>query len=151
MPTYEPKFTITPLQNVRAGTPVIFQQKAAFAGVNPDAGVVTLAVHDAQQGKFVYRYFNGIQPNVIMPTGEIIVRPNMYALTESVNIRPPSANLFIADEPAIAVHIPSNDEVRLLGLDSGSLVCPGGTQFDAFTSWEVGVMSLGEFVLLLKI
>jgi hypothetical protein len=151
MPTYEPKFALTPLQAVPPGTPVIYQQRAAFAGVNPAAGVVTLSVHDTEGGRFVYHYFEGIQPQVLMPETEIIVRPNMHTLADSVGIRLSSMSLFVADELSIVVNLPGSNELRLLGLDSGSLVLPKEANFGAFTSWEIGVMSLGAFFPILSI
>jgi len=51
----------------------------------------------------------------------------------------------------IVVQLPSANDVRLLGLESGSLVSARASHTDAFGSWEIGIMSLGEFVPLLKI
>jgi hypothetical protein len=126
-----------------------FAARAAAAQHVP----VTLAMHDANQGAFVYRYFDGAQPHVLVPTGEIIIKPNLFSHRENVAIQPASAKLFqSADETYIVVQIPTlADEVRLLNLASGSLVRPTVTSADAFDSWEVGVISLGEFVPLLKV
>ena len=74
MPKFDPSFAIKPLQHVSPGAVVIYRDALAFAGVNRSAPqgqqLVTLAVHDAQQGQFVYRYFDGVQPNVVVLTGE---------------------------------------------------------------------------------
>ena len=154
---FEPQFAIASLQNVAAGMPVIYQQGFAFTGVNPNAPQrpITLAVHDAQQRKFIYRYFDGAQPNVLVPTTEddSIIKPDLYKLSEDVNIHPASHQLFMGDDdqPYIVVELPGANQSRLLGLYDGAFVTPRVTQMRAFSSWEIGVMSLGEFVLLLKI
>jgi hypothetical protein len=60
-------------------------------------------------------------------------------------------NADLADEPLIVVQLPSANDVRLLGLRERVFgICPA-SHTDAFGSWEIGIMSLGEFVPLLKI
>jgi len=153
MPKFEPPFAIKPLQQVSPGQPVVFQGVLAFACVNRSApaAIVTLAAYDAQRGQFVYRYFDGVQPNVVVPTGEIIIRPNLSTLTENVPVQPATTKLFFADEPLIVVQLPSVPDVRLLSLKDGALVTARSYQMDAFESWEIGVVSLGQFVSLLKV
>jgi hypothetical protein len=160
MPKFDPKFAIKSLNEVSPGALVIFDRKPAFASINRSAQSavhyvpVTLAVHDAQSGTFVYHFFDGAQPHVLVPTGEIIIRPDPFSHSENVAIHPPSAKLFqTADETYIVVHIPTlpAGEVRLLSLSTGSLVRPTVTSADAFDSWEIGTVSLGEFVPLLKV
>lgn len=157
MPKFEPKFVVKSLQDVAPGTPIIFQRTLAIAALNRSAQaagqqvLVILALHDANQSKFVYRYFDGAQPNVLVPTGEIICRPNLYKHTQDVSIQPATNKLFLhGDDTYIVVETPNND-VRLLNLGNGSLVRPTVTSTDAFDSWELGVVSMGEFVSLLKI
>jgi hypothetical protein len=161
MPKFDPKFAIKPLNEVSPGALVIFDRKPAFASINRSAQQsamhhvpVTLAVHDVQSGTFVYHFFDGAQPNVLVPTGEIIIRRNPFSHSENVAIHPPSAKLFqTADETYIVVHIPTLPvgDARLLSLSTGSLVRPTVTSADAFDSWEIGTVSLGEFVPLLKV
>jgi hypothetical protein len=155
MSKFDPPFAIKPLQQVSPGAVVIYRDALAFAGVNRSAPqgqqLVTLAVHDAQQGQFVYRYFDGVQPNVVVPTGEIIVRPNLRTLTENVKVQPATNKLYFADESLIVVQLPNSPDVRLLSLKDGSLVTARTFQMDAFASWEIGVVSLGEFVPLLTV
>jgi hypothetical protein len=110
-----------------------------------------LAVYDLQQLKFLYRYFDAGQPDVLVPTGELIIKPNLHTLTDNVAIQPASDKLFNGEDTYIVVEIPNTAEVRLLSLTNGSLVSPTVTSMRAFESWEIGVMSMGEFVALLKI
>lgn len=160
MPKFEPKFAVKPLNEVSPGAFVIFDRKPAFASINRSAQAamhhvpVTLAVHDAQTGTFVYHFFDGAQPHVVVPTGGIIIKPNLFSHSENVAIHPPSAKLFhTPDETYIVVHISTlpAGEVRLLSLTNGSLLRPTILSADAFDSWEVGVESLDEFIPLLKV
>lgn len=71
MPHFNPPFAVKSLQQIAPGTPVIYQHGLAFACIHPSAPAqhrpVTLAVHDAEHGKFVYRYFEGAEPVVLVP------------------------------------------------------------------------------------
>ncbi|MGO9991220.1 MAG: hypothetical protein ACLPTF_01735 [Steroidobacteraceae bacterium] len=150
----EPQFAVKALNHVSAGALVIFHHAVAFTGINRSVPatqqIVTLATHDAQNGRFVYRYFDSAQPTVLVPTGEVVIRPNLHSFTPDVSLQPASTPLFYKDEPYLVVELPEND-FRLLGLNTGSLVSTQLSQMDAFIAWEVGVMSLGEFLPLLKI
>lgn len=151
----EPQFAVKALNDVSAGALVIFHHAVAFAGINRSAlatqQIVTLAAHDARIGRFVYRYFDSAPPSVLVPTGEVVIRPNLHSFTPDVSLQPASTPLFYSDEPYLVVQLPTASEFRLLGLNTGVLVSARQTQMDAFTSWEVGVMSLGEFLPLLQI
>jgi hypothetical protein len=78
----EPQIAVKALNDVPNGALVIFQHAVAFAAFNPSARVVTLAAHDAPNGRFVYRYFDSAQPNVL-----VVVRNN------SVTCRPARGNI----------------------------------------------------------
>lgn len=154
MPKFEPQITIGDLQGVVPGSLVIFENQIAFAGINPSAPahIVTLAAHDPQQHKFVYRYFDGAQPQILAPGGELIIKPSLKTFTANLTIEPATTNLFFKDgESFIVVHIPTTPDVRLLSLNSGSLLSPRFSQMDAFTSWEAGVTSSGEFLPLFQV
>lgn len=158
MPTFEPSFGVHPLQQLGPGAFVIFQRAGAFVGLNRSAQAaaprvpVTLAVHDPQRHTFVYRYFDGAQPNVLVPTGGIIIMPNLLSLTDNAPIQPASDKLFLQGEDRyVVVQIPTSGDIRLLSLANGSLVTPTVANMDAFDSWAVGVESMGEFVPLLRI
>jgi hypothetical protein len=150
----EPQFEVKALNDVSAGALVIFHHAVAFAAINRSASatqpIVTLAAHDARNGQFVYRYFDSAPPTVLVPTGEVVIRPNLHSFAPDVNLQPASTSLFYKDEPYLVVQLPIA-EFRLLGLNTGALVSARQTQMDAFTAWEIGVMSLGEFLPLLKI
>jgi hypothetical protein len=150
---FEPSFAIVPLQQVSPGAAVIFQHALAFVGTNPSVQplAMSLAVYDPQQGKFVYRYFNAGQPNVLVPTGQIIIRPALHTLTENVSLRPASNQLFHEKDTHIVAEIPGTTDIVILSLTNGSLLRPTASNMDAFTSWEVGIESLGDFVTLLKV
>ena len=147
----EPQIAVKALNDVPHGALVLFQHAIAFAAFNPSARVVTLAAHDAPNGRFVYRYFDSAPPTVLVPTGEVVIRPNLHSFAPDVNLQPASTSLFYKDEPYLVVQLPIASDFRLLGLNTGALVSARQTQMDAFTAWEVGVMSLGEFLPLLKI
>jgi hypothetical protein len=159
MPRYEPAFAIKPLQQVSPGALVLFKNTPAFVAINRSAAAashnvpVTLAVHDAQQQKFVYRYFDGVQPNVLLPTGELIVRPNLTTIAENAAIYPATDKLFIADDIYVVVQVPGDHgpDVRLLKVADGSLVRATVTNADGFVSWEMGVTSMGAFIPLLRV
>jgi len=158
MPRFEPSFALKPLQQVTPAALVVVQQTVAFVGINrnPQATSqripVALAMYDLQQLKFLYRYFDAsIQPDVLLPAGELIIKPNLHTLTDTAALEPASDKLFHGDDTYIVVEIPSTGEVRLLSLTNGSVVSPTVTNMRAFESWEIGVMSVGQFVPLLKI
>jgi hypothetical protein len=110
-----------------------------------------LATYDAKSTRFVYRYFEAGQPSVLIPGGgEVVIRPKLDSFTPNVSLQA-SANLFCSDAPYIIVDIPSAGELRLLNLQNGSLVRITSAVMDAFTSWEAGVMSSGQFVSLFKV
>jgi hypothetical protein len=156
MPKFEPSFAMKSLEQVSPGALVLFQQTAAFV-CNPGATAVAqrrpaaLALYDVQQLKFIYRYFEAGQPDVLVPTGELVIKPNLHTLIDSVAVQPASEKLFHGDDTYIVVEAPNAGEVRLLSLTSGSLLRPTVTSMRAFESWEIGVMSMGEFVPLLII
>lgn len=155
MRKFEPEFAVQALNDVSAGALVIFHHVVAFAGINRSAPatqqIVTLAAHDAQNGRFVYRTFDSAQPTVLVPTGEVVIRPNLHSFTSDVNLQPASARLFYKEEPYLVVQLPIASEIRLLGLNTGSFLPARHTHMDAFAAWQVGVMSLGEFLPLLNI
>ena len=157
MPKFEPSFAIKPLQQVSPAALVIFQQAAAFVGINRSGQAtaqrvpVALAVYEVEQLKFIYRYFDAGQPDVLVPTGELIIKPNFHTLNDNAAVQPASDKLFHGDDTYIAVEIPGTGELRLLSLTNGSLVRPTVTNMRAFESWEVGVISMGDFVPLLKL
>jgi hypothetical protein len=152
MPKFDPAFAVKALNDVSPGAPVIFKTSVAFAGLNRSGppALVTLAVHDAATSRFVYRYFEGGQPNVLVPSGDIIIRPKLNSFTINVSLQP-TTNLYHGDAPYLVVELPQAGEFRLLNLKDGSLVRALESHMDAFTSWEVGVMSMGAFVPLLKV
>jgi hypothetical protein len=156
MPNFEPKFAVKTLDQVSPGAMVIYDHAVAFAGINRSAPapqqLVTLAVYDAANKKFSYRYFDSTQPTVLVPTGDSILRPKLDTFAVDVGIEPVSDQLFIAEETYIVVQLPlAANQYRLLSLNTGSLVTARFSQMNGFTSWEAGVMSLGAFVPLLKI
>jgi hypothetical protein len=157
MPRFEPSFALKPLQQVTPAALVVVQQTVAFVGIhrNPQAtsqrAPLALAMYDLQQLKFLYRYFDAGQPDVLLPTGELIIRPNLHTLTDTAAVQPASDKLFHGDDTYIVVEIPGSAEVRLLSLTNGSVMSPTVANMRAFESWEIGVMSMGEFVPLLKI
>jgi hypothetical protein len=157
MPRFEPSFALKPLQQVSPAALVIVQQTVAFvvSNRNPQAAAqrvpVALAMYDLQQLKFLCRYFDAGLPEVLVPTGELIIKPNLHTLTDTAAVQPASDKLFHGDDTYVVVEIPGIGEVRLLSLTNGSLVSPTVTNMRAFESWEIGVMSMGEFVPLLKI
>lgn len=156
MPKYRPLFSFKALNQVSAGVPVIFERNPAITAVNRQAqaaghtAIITLAVYDGAQDKFVYRYFEGHQPNVILPNGEIVIRPTLNTLLDQVDPRRPSSSLFLADNTNyIVVEIP-NGQTRLLDLNDGSLVSPQSSM-PALASWEIGVLSSDEYFRILRI
>lgn len=156
MPRFEPSFAIKSLGQVSPGALVIYQQTAALVCSSRSAqaaaqGTPGLAVYDVEQLKFLYRYFDAGQPDVLVPTGELIIKPNLHTLTDNVVVQQASEKLFQGDDTYIVVELPGTSEVRLLSLTSGSLVRPTVTSMRAFDSWQMGVMSMGEFVPLLNI
>jgi hypothetical protein len=156
MPKFEPSFVVKALNQVSPGAMVLYNHAIAFAGVNRSAPVnqraVTLAIYEtAPTSRFVYRYFETGEPNVLVPGGgEVIFRPKLDTFTENVALQP-SPKLFFGDAPYLVVELPRASEFRLLNLKDGSLVQATVHAMDAFASWEAGVMSLNEFVPLLKI
>jgi hypothetical protein len=110
-----------------------------------------MAVYDLQQLKFLYRYFDAGQPDVLVPTGELVIKPNLHTLTDTATVQPASHKLFLGDDTYSAVEVADSAEVRLWSLTNGSLMRPTVTGMRAFESWEMGVISMGEFVPLLKI
>jgi hypothetical protein len=60
MPKCEPAFAVKALDDVSLGALVIFGHALAFAGINRSAPakLITLAAHDANSSRFVYRYFD---------------------------------------------------------------------------------------------
>jgi hypothetical protein len=155
VPKFEPSFAIKPLQEVSPGTPVIFEGALAFAGINRSAPnpLVILAAHDTQAGHFRYRHIDGVTPNVAVPTGEIVIRPALHSFTHNLNVlNAPAALYFREDEPYIVVHItgPQADS-RVLNLKTGALTRITYHEMDALKSWDLGVVSRGEFVPLLRI
>lgn len=157
MPRFEPSFTVKPLQQVTPAALVILQQTVAFVGIdrNPQAMSprvpLALAMYDLQQLKFLYRYVDAGQPEVLVPTGELIIRPNLHTLRDTATVQPASDKLFHGDDTYIVVEMPGTGDVRLLSLTNGSVVSPAVANMRAFESWEIGVMSMGEFLPLLKI
>jgi hypothetical protein len=156
MPKFEPQFEVKPLSQVSPGALVIFQHAIAFAAINRSAPAmqqaVTLAAHDVANNRFTYRYFDSVQPNVLVPGGgEVVIRPKLDSLTADVSVQPASTQLFYKDAPYLVVQLLAGNDFRLLNLTDGSLVTSRVSHMDAFTSWEAGVMSLGEFLPLLKI
>jgi hypothetical protein len=157
MPRFEPSFTLKPLQQVTPAALVIVQQTVAFVGINRNPQATSqrvpaaLAMYDLQQLKFLYRHFDAGQPDVLVPSGELIIRPNLHTLTDTAALEPASDKLFHGDDTYIVVEIPGSGEVRLLSLTNGSVASPTVAAMRAFESWEIGVMSMGEFVPLLKI
>jgi hypothetical protein len=79
-----------------------------------------------------------------------VLRPKLNSFTLNVSLQP-SASLFYRDAPYLVVDIPSSGELRLLNLKDGSLERVLDSHMEAFTSWEVGVMSIGAFVPLLTV
>jgi hypothetical protein len=49
-----------------------------------------MAVYDLQQLKFLYRYFDAGQPDVLVPTGELVIKPNLHTLTDTATVQPAS-------------------------------------------------------------
>jgi len=153
MPKFDPGFAVKALNDVSPGALVIFNHGVAFAGINPSASVklITLAAYDASSTHFVYRYFDAGQPNVLIPGGgEIVIRPKLDSFTPNVSLQA-SANLFYSDAPYVIVKISNAGELRLLNLQNGSFVGIAHAAMDAFTSWEAGVMSSGQFISLFKV
>ena len=156
MPKFEPSFAIKSLRQVSPGALVIFQQAAAFVCIDRSAqhgsqGEPALAVYDVEQLKFVLRYFDAGRLDVLLPGGELIIKPDLHTLTANVSVQEASEKLFQGDDTYIAVEVPATAEVSLLSLTTGAFVRPTVTSMRAFDSWQIGVMSMGDFVPLLNI
>ena len=152
MSSFEPKFSVTDLQKVNPGTPVIYNREIAFAGVNQGAPgrPMMLAAYDPQLQKFVHRYDAGQQQVLVVDEG-LIIRPNLKSYTENLPLHPSNTNLFIEGEPFIVVQLPTLTDTRLLSLASGSLLSVRSAQMHGFTSWEIGFVVQREFVSLFKV
>jgi hypothetical protein len=150
---FEPDIGITPLNKATPGTLVIFDGIPGFAGTNQNVQIpnppVVLAAYEAAAARFVYRYFDTV-PTVIIQKQDVIIRPNLTSLVRSADSNLASSRLYLYDQPYINVVLPNND-LRLLGLHNGNLVSPTVGAMDAFASWEAGVVSLGQFVPILKV
>jgi hypothetical protein len=72
-------------------------------------------------------------------------------MTENASLRPASNQLFYEKDAYVVVEISGTPDIVILNLTNGSLVRPISSNMDAFTSWEIGVESLGDFVTLLKV
>lgn len=154
--TFEPPFAITPLHQVPAGVPIIFEGRFGFTAVNqsaPNPKPITLALYDPEQRKFLYRHFNAGSPNILVPRGGVVLSPNLYKLTDNVTLQPATNQLFKdGDEAYIVVQLPNGTDIRLLNLKDGSLVAPTTTSLPAFVSWEVAVnFAPQRYFSLLKI
>jgi hypothetical protein len=156
MTNFDPNFQVVSLDQTPAGALVIFDGVPAFVGINPAAGPRgnILAQYESSSGQFIFRYTDAVPgPRVLVPDqAMVVIRPKLDSFTLDVNLAPPSSQLFIDQgERFIVVNIPTGNQYRLLSLNSGILASASTSQKDAFTSWEVGVESLGEFVSVLKI
>ena len=156
MTHFHPEFKVVSLDQASPGALVIFDGTPAFVGINPAAGaqVKVLAQYQSSSGQFVYRYSDSQPaPRVLVPDQEmIVVRPKLDTFTVDVNLGPPSSQLFVdQSERFVVVSIPSANQYRVLSLNSGHLISASTSQKDAFTSWEIGLKSLGQFVPVLSI
>jgi hypothetical protein len=156
MTNFDPNFQVVSLDQAPAGALVIFENAPAFVGINPAAGPRgnVLALYQSSSGQFVHRYTDTVPgPLVLVPDQEmIVIRPTLHTFTLDVDLTPASSQLFVDQgEKFVVVVIPSGNQYRLLSLNSGRLIGASTSQKDAFTSWEAGIKSLGEFVSILKI
>jgi hypothetical protein len=154
MTNFDPEFQVVSLDQAPLASLVIFDGAPAFVGINPSPGaqVKVLAQYQSTSGQFVYRYSDSV-PRVLLPDQEfVVIRPNLEAFTIDANLAPQSSQLFIDQaERFVVVAIPGANLFRLLSLNSGHLNTSSTSQKDAFTAWEAGVISLGQFIPLLTI